>query len=287
MVTHAKHLQTLMTMKKRREGSWSNLIAHSVIMCFWLKLHGTQKSQRHLWPPVSTMKKGRAAKQCRLVNHWVRVQPPRKRNIQNVASNALNIKANYLLIQNVKQFHFNMASNDLNHCQSPTTMPPLLSRQFEGKSSIFSPDIWGKMRMAQGCSVASLLNCADNSGAKPLGLETHILWVELLPQLGIINACLRIRPSRSNSRIIAWSHFIGCVLLLWSPQLAFWFLHCFCVWMKIVHVPSHVGMLLGSWTPPWGIFTSSPLLALAAAWTNSRPLVGRNTCLRHGAMGPR
>ena len=157
----------------------------------------------------------------------------------------------------------------------PFFVPPLLS------------DIWGKMRMAQGCSVASLLNCADNSGAKPLGLETHILWVELLPQLGIINACLRIRPSRSNSRIIAWSYFIGCVLLLWSPQLAFWFLHCFCVWMKIVHVPSHVGMLLGSWTPPWGIFTSLPLLALAAAWTNSRPLVGRNTCLRHGAMGPR
>jgi len=26
-----------------------------------------------------------------------------------------------------------------------------------------------KMRMAQGCSVASLLNCADNSGAKIFG----------------------------------------------------------------------------------------------------------------------
>ena len=27
-----------------------------------------------------------------------------------------------------------------------------------------------KMRMAQGCSVATLLNCADNSGAKKLGI---------------------------------------------------------------------------------------------------------------------
>ena len=34
-----------------------------------------------------------------------------------------------------------------------------------------------KMRMAQGCSVATLLNCADNSGAKTLGAgRSEVLW---------------------------------------------------------------------------------------------------------------
>ena len=59
------------------------------------------------------------------------------------------------------------------HCRHNLALIPAIWTAANGHFQCNEP---GKMRMAQGCSVASLLNCADNSGAKRPGCRAGLEW---------------------------------------------------------------------------------------------------------------